>query len=75
MPNGKYILNDLQFDKEIKEMPVRELLEYTAKLSYSNAIRITSLESSKKKTSGVVGGASGLIAAAIVAMIDYFMRR
>jgi len=75
MPNGRYILNDLEFNKEIRAMSDRDLLEFTTKLAYSNAIRITSLESRNRKTMGVIGGVGGVIGAAIAATIDYFMRR
>ena len=75
MPNGRYILNDLEFDKEIKAMGDRELMEFTAKLSYSNAIRIISLEGKNRKAMGAVGGAGALIGVAIASLIDYFIRR
>lgn len=75
MPNGRYILNDLEFDREIREMEDRELMEFTAKLSYSNAIRITSLENMNKRKVGLAGGLGAVLGAAFASTIDYFLRR
>ncbi len=75
MPNGGYVLNDLKFNNEIRAMSDRDLMEFTAKLSYGNAIRISSLESRGKKTIGAIGGASALLGATIVAVLDYITRR
>lgn len=75
MPNGRYILNDLEFDKEIKDMTDRQLMEFSARLSYSNAIRIISLEGRNKRTMGAIGGVGAIIGAALASAIDYFIRR
>ena len=75
MPNGKYVLQDMDFDEKIKEMNDRELLEFTARLGYSNTIRITTLENRDKKSMGFIGGASGLLGGIIVFVLDYFVRR
>ena len=72
MPNGKYILQDLAFDRQIKEMESRELQEFTAKLSYSNAIRIMNLEARDKKTLGITGGVGVFIGGIIIGIIQYF---
>lgn len=74
MPNGKYILNDLEFNTRIKSMGDRELSEFTAKLSYSNAIRIMSLEGKNKKVMAASGGAGALITGIAVGVIEYFRR-
>jgi len=74
-PNGKYVLNDIQFNKEIEAMSDRELMEFSARLGYSNAIRITSLENRNKRSMGAIGGTSGLLGGAIAFVIDYFIRR
>jgi hypothetical protein len=75
MANGRYILNDLEFKNKIAEMNDRALMEFTAELAYSSAIRVTSLENQSKKSFGVTGGVSAFFGAAIAATVDYFMRR
>ena len=75
MPNGQYILNDLKFNQEIRCMDDRALAEYTAKLAYSNAIRITSLENVNKKKMGIAGGIGSIIGAGIACLIDYLVRK
>ncbi len=75
MPNGRYILNDLEFEKQIKEMSDRELMEFSARLGYTNCIRIQSLENRNKRTMTVSGGIGGVIGVAIASVIDYFLRR
>ena len=78
MPNGRYILNDLEFDKEIKGKSDRGLMEFTAQLSYSNAIRIISLEKKDKrafKFASGIGAFSGSAVAAIVSFFIFFLRR
>lgn len=75
MPNGKYILNDLEFNKQIREMNDRNLMEFTAKLSYSNAIRIISLEGQNKKRLGFTGGVGVFLGGLIIGLIEYFRTR
>ena len=71
MPNGKYILQDLEFESQIKEMGDRDLMEFTAKLSYSNAIRIFKLEARDKKTLGLTGGIGVFIGGIIIGVMEY----
>ena len=78
MPNGRDVVNELDFLEHIKELPDRELLEFVARQNFETAIRcpvhdrrITSLEKGSRKTSGITGGATGGIIAAIVAIISY----
>jgi len=78
MPNGKSVVNELEFEERIKALPDRELLEFVARQNYETSIkcpiqdrRITSLERGSRKTSGITGGATGGIIAAIVAIISY----
>lgn len=75
MPNGKYILNDLEFEDHIKNMSDRELMEFSARLGYSNTIRITSLESRGKRTMGAMGGVGALIGAFVMGALDYILRK
>lgn len=74
MPNGKYILNDLEFDKQIKEMNDRELMEFSARLGYSNAIRITSMEAQRRRAIGMTGGLGVFVGGVIVGLIEFFRR-
>jgi len=75
MSNGGYILKDLDFEDKIENMDDRKLLEFTARLSYSNAIRIMTLERRGKRTIGSISGISAMVGAAFVGAIDYFLRR
>ncbi len=74
MPNGKYILNDLEFDKQIKEMDDRELMEFSARLGYSNAIRISSIEGQRRKALGLTGGLGVFVGGVIVGLVEFFRR-
>jgi len=74
MANGKYVLNDLEFEKQIENMDDRKLLEFTAKLSYSNAIRIYKLEGYNKRRLGFTGGLGVFVGGIIIGLIEYFRR-
>ena len=81
MPNGKYILNELDFEKRISGMGDRDLLEFVARQNYETCIRcekhnsrITALENQSKKISGIFGGIAGLISAIVVGIVNYFVR-
>ncbi len=75
MPNGKYVLNDLEFENKIEGMDDRKLLEWCARLSYDNAIRLGVIESRHRRNVGIMGGIGTFVGAAIVGAIDYFIRR
>jgi len=74
-PNGRYILNDMEFTNKLKAMSDRELAEFSAELGYSNAMRLTTLEGRGKRTLGIAGGAGALLGGAIAGLIDFFVRR
>lgn len=81
-PNGRYVLNDLEFEQKINQMSDRELLEFTARQTYDvcilaadNKRRITTLETQNHRRAGFVGGFGALIGVAIASVADYFMRR
>ena len=74
MDYGKYVLNDLDFNNTIEEMEDRKLLEFTAKLSYSNAIKIFALQAESKKRLGITGGAGVFIGGLIIGLIEYFRK-
>ena len=85
MPDGKQMLNDLEFENMINKMNDRQLLEFTARQVYdvcivasSNEGRITKLENRDKKFVGAVSGISGFIGtclgAAVLFLINHFSR-
>lgn len=82
MPNGRYILNDLEFDQKIHQMNDRELLEFTARQTYSvclqtmdNTKRIEVLERRDRKAFSVTGGLGAFFGAAVAVIVDFFIRR
>ena len=82
MPNGKYVLNDLEFERIISGMGDRDLLEFVARQNYETCIRcdshnkrIISLENDNRKISGITGGISGTITGVIIGVISYFTNR
>ena len=81
MPNGRYVLNDLEFEKRISGMGDRDLLEFVARQSYEtcfyverNSNRIATLENHNRKISGIFGGIAGLISATMVGVISWFTK-
>ena len=64
----------LNFEKSIKEMTDRGLLEFTAREVYHHGKRISTLENRSNKTFGAVGGIAGFIGIVIGAVINYFIR-
>ncbi len=72
---GRYVLNDLDFENTIKEMDDRELQLFTARLAYSNSIRLFNLENVTRKRLGLVGGIGVFVGGIIIGAIDYFSRR
>ena len=81
MPNGKCVINELDFERRISSMGDRDLLEFVARQNYETSIRcekhnsrITALENQSKKISGIFGGIAGLIAAIVIGIINYFVR-
>lgn len=82
MPDGKEILNDIEFNRQIKGMGDRQLIEFIAAQTYETCQRcpkhdkrIASLEDQNKKAFGVTGGIAGLIGAGIVAALNYFINK
>jgi ribosomal protein L6P/L9E len=81
MPNGNYVNNELEFEKQIASLQDRALLEFVARQNYETCIRcekhnvrITALENQSKKTSGIAGGIAGTITAIIIGVISYFTK-
>ena len=79
MPN---INSELEFEKRLSGMKDRDLLEFVARQNWETCLRcerhdnrITSLENDSKRISGIAGGISGTITAAIVGVISYFTNR
>ena len=80
MPDN--ILDEMEFDKRLKEMPDRQLLEFVAHQTYEvcrdvtlQEQRITSLENVNKRAFGITGGISAILGGAIIAVINYFFNR
>ena len=82
MPNGKYVNSELEFEGLIKNLPDRQLLEFVARQNFETCIRsekhdrrISSLESSSRKISGITGGITGTITAVLIGIINWFVGR
>jgi nucleoid-associated protein YejK len=75
MPDG--MLNEMEFEQNMAKMKNRELLEFTARNVYElnkrcpiNEERITTLESTVRKRSGITGGITSAVLVVIYAIID-----
>ena len=82
MSNNKGFQADIDIEHSIKEMPDRQLLEFTARQVYSvcgtvrdHGRRINNLEGRARKTTGIAGGIGTAIGAAIVTLFNYFAHR
>lgn len=82
MSNGRYILNDIEFEQKILRMNDRELLEFTARQTYGvcllaadNKKRIDGLERRDRKAFSVTGGLGAFFGAAIAMIAEFFIRR
>ena len=82
MPNGRYILNDLEFEQKIQQMNDRELLEFTARQTYGacllaadNKKHINNLEKRDRKAFSLVSGLGAFFGAAVAVIVDFFIRR
>lgn len=79
MANRTEFLDDLELEKRLASMSVRDLLEFTARQTYdvcnlagSNERRIVSLEKKGNKFMGSIGLVGAFIGAIIVTVINYF---
>lgn len=82
MPSRIPFLNDIEIEQHIKEMDDRSLMEFTARQVYdvcllaaSNERRIVTLEKQGHKITGIAGTFGTLFGAAIVAIVDFFVKR
>ena len=80
MPDN--MLDEMEFEKRLKEMPDRQLLEFVAHQTYEvcrdvtfQEKRIMALENINKKYFGITGGISAIIGGAIIAVINYFFNK
>ncbi len=76
------MLDDLGFERQIKELSDRGLGEFTARQVFearkdihSNTSRIKSLEGKNKKVFAITGGAGTIIGGAIIGVINYFTNK
>ncbi len=79
---NKNFQSDLQVEQQIKEMPDRELMEFTARQVYSvcstvrsHGQRIERLEGRANKMTGLAGGIGTAIGAALVALFSHLNNR
>ena len=80
-PNGQFMLNEMDFEQQIRNMKDRELLEFVARQTYGvyilageNRNRIKGLESQRHKAFGLTGGAGAFFGAAVAVLADWFIR-
>ena len=80
MPNGRYFLNDIEFEQHIKNLSDRELLEFTSRQTYDMSIlarnnekRVSKLERQSNRRTGIIGGIGALVGATVAAIINYFI--
>jgi len=80
MTNG--INYELDFEKRIKEMADRQLLEFVARQAFEITdkcktydVKIASLETGDRKVSSIAGGISGTFTAVVIGIINYFVNR
>ncbi len=73
---------DLDFEKRIKDMPDRQLLEFVARQTLEVVGRckeydtdIALLKSGDRKTAGIVGGITASITSIIIGVINYFISK
>ncbi len=79
MPNGNEMIGELDFEKRIKEMADRQLLEFMARQTFEITDKcktydteIDLLKTGDRKTSGIVGGISGTVTSILIGIINYF---
>ena len=91
MPNGKELLNDMDFNKKLDEMgdDLPSLVKFMAWRQYDMTKqlaevtslcpvqnkRIQKLETRGKKEVGASGGVGAVIGVAIATLIEFFLRR
>ncbi len=75
------MVNEAEFENEMKEMSDRQLSEFTArqivaicKRCTTEDVRITALEGQSKKAFGITGGVSGAVGAAVIAILDFIIK-
>ena len=78
MTNG--INYELDFEKRIKEMQDRQLLEFVARQMFEVTdkcktydSKIASIETGDRRTSSIMGGISGTITGILIGIINYFV--
>ncbi len=78
------MLDDMEFETQLTAMgdDQPELLKFvarqtftTSKVLVNHGKRIKSLEKTNKKTFGIIGAVSAVLATAVVATMDYLLKR
>ena len=84
MPEENEMFNDLEFENEMEKMADDQLAltKFAVRQGYAtNKVvagygkRIKKLEGQNKRTMGLIGAAGAVLATAIAAFLDYFVRR
>lgn len=84
MPDNDGMLGDMEFEDRLNDLGENQpkLLNFIARQQFStskmlidHSKRIKSLEKTDKKRLGFVGAGGAILATAVTATIDYFLRR
>ncbi len=82
MANGNEMLDDTEFENRLQTLTGDDLSRFIAHQLYEHrkedklvAQRVIDLEARGKKFAGTVGGLSGALGGAIIAGIDYLMKK
>ena len=80
MPNGMNY--EMDFEKHMRDMPDRQLLEFMARQIFEvcgkvqlNETRLIALEGQNRKWAGIAGGIAGALAGIILGAINWLINR
>ena len=84
MPDEDGMLGDMEFEDRLNDLGENQpnLIRFiarqqfaTGKVLVTHGKKIKALEKQNRKLFGIIGGGSALVATAITAALDYFLRR
>ncbi len=82
MTNNKFVLDKMEFEKQLNDMPKEDLPKFIARMvydlnssSYNLHKRVKDLEATNKKMFGVSGGFGGGIALGLWELINFLLKR